>query len=86
MVSVNGKRVVLTPVSQSVTGPNAYLSANYQSADGKITVQLKIVASETSCDEEGMEDRCCGGFTTAMLTVRSGKKSRTLRVSLYQGG
>jgi hypothetical protein len=86
LISLNGKRIVLREKSLEFQGPENHEIRTYSSQDGKVTATLRVTESETSCGDEGMEDKCCGGYTYAKLTVRMNGKKATIRVQNYQGG
>jgi len=75
---VNGAIVEL---AEAASSPLKH--ATYRSADGKTLVSVRITGGESTCRPNA--DACCGDYTYATITIRSGGKSTTLRAASYSG-
>ncbi|MDP2228959.1 MAG: hypothetical protein Q8J78_15945 [Moraxellaceae bacterium] len=84
-ISLNGFKVTVFERSVMDAGDGLRV-VTYSSLDEKIMIQIKETEIESNCGEEGMEEKCCGGYTSAVLIVSFDKASKTFRINKYQGG
>jgi hypothetical protein len=77
--SIDGKVVQLVPqVSAAPDGSNTY-----KSKDGSVTVDVKVTGQETTCVPN--EDKCCGDYTYATISVSRGGRSTSVKAVRYGG-
>ena len=77
---VDGQIVKLTPVR---SGKPKVIEA-YASKDFSVLVEVQATGYASTCVPS--EDRCCGDYTYAVITVMKGKEKSSVKAARYSGG
>lgn len=79
LIRIDGHIVELRP-----TRYRANATSRFQSENGKTVVVIRVRGASSTCSPN--DDKCCGGYTYADITVQQGKSSATVKAARYVGG